>query len=215
MDEITDNVTFLSGLRERDYMDFIAKKVVANSVVWDVGANAGYLALWLATRLKGVNNVRLVAFEPDGPHYEQHLQPNLGLNPGLAVTPYRVALGGERAQREFLSHGSGDGSARLASSMEGSKPGKCVASLVEVRTADGFGVEHPRPSWIIIDVEGFAGGVLEGASKLFQQFKPTVAVEIHDAKEDAAVTSFLGRLNYRKTEILSPYGRHQVWSFDQ
>jgi len=70
--------------------------------------------------------------------------------------------------------------------------------IVETTTLDDFVVRgHARPpDFIKIDIEGAESSALLGALKTIRQYRPTMVIELHNPREDRAVGSILGDLDY-------------------
>jgi len=144
-------------------MRWLSRVVTPGAVVYDVGANDGYIALIMA-RLVWPNG-KVYAFEPD-PFFRQKMQANFSLNPELAarisVLQYYVG------NKYDLIHGF------------------CVLDTLvfELGTV-------PAPDVVKIDVEGMEVQVLEGMKRIADKRFPHIFVECHlDPDIESAVQSF-------------------------
>ena len=194
----TSNAAYISGINERPLMRRLAAKIRRGSTVYDVGANIGYTALWVAKACQS----EVIAFEPEPGTFER-LQRNASLNPGLAVRCENLALGAEDTAAELYSVSAGDGAASLSR-----RPG---ISGVPIRIARLDGLALKAPDWLIIDVEGHGAGVVAGAAETIQRCTPGLAVEIHSDEEFDGISALLPR-SYRLAESLTTiWGRHVFW----
>lgn len=171
---------FLFGGFQRHVTQSRLVTIPADGVVFDVGANAGVMALQFA-RL--VPRGHVYAFEPT--HYAfARLRTNLGLNPDLAA---RIT-----ATQSFVSAHSGDRPAsRVFASwkVDGTRGddrhpvhlGTPVsAEGVGTTTVDDFVAHHglSRLDFIKIDTDGHELEVLKGAAATLRRFRPAVVFEI-------------------------------------
>ncbi len=208
----TSNVPFLTGLHERAYMQLLGRLIEPGATVYDIGANTGYLALWLWRHFRAQGQaVDVVAFEPE-PRTVAWLRQNLELNPEAAVRIEPIALGAATGSLTLWSVGRGDGS---VSADPGWAPRPDRAAVeVSVKTVDDFcaSASVARPTWMVLDVEGFGHDVISGAANVLEIARPAVAAEIHTDKEHRGIDVPLRRLGYRVThELRSGWGAHLVW----
>lgn len=149
-----------------------------DSVVYDVGANRGYVALALLAKVQGL---RVVAFEPN-PGVLVKLTENLRLN-GFADRALVLGLGlGERPARVPLFVAASDS----ASSLDDGRAARWGVGIrgsveVEVVTLDALvaaGRVSP-PTHIKVDTEGFEAQVLRGARDTLRTHRPALYLEIH------------------------------------
>ena len=169
---------FVSGTYEPNTLCVLRKLLRPNDVFIDVGANVGIMSL-TAARWVGPRG-RVYSFEPSEREHRDLIH-NLGLNQAINVTPIRAALS-DRAGHATLrvavpGHG---GLNTLGESF--AYDGVNVAALeqVEVMTLDDFiRVEHvEHVSVVKLDVEGAEGAVLAGCSRLLQELRPALILEI-------------------------------------
>jgi FkbM family methyltransferase len=148
------------------------------SVVFDVGANRGYVALALLARVPGL---RLVAFEPN-PGVLTKLTANLRLN-GFADRAQVLGLGlGEYPARVPLFVAASD----TASSLDDGRAARWGVGIrasveVDVVTLDALVAAGrvPPPTHIKVDTEGFEAQVLRGARDTLRTHRPALYLEIH------------------------------------
>jgi FkbM family methyltransferase len=208
----TSNVSFLLGYHEHKYMETLESKMKPKSTVLDIGANVGYLALWLLNSKRIANRVKIYGLEPEPDNFAW-LQQNVALNSHLNLIPVPLALGTFDGKLELKSHGRGDGSARVLNCMETSNPVGMHVTKVDCRTLDSYCSDNQiRPDWLVLDVEGFAGEILKHGAATLKDCRPNVAVEIHGPEELDLVESCLAPAAYfPPLEIRSCWGCHLIW----
>ena len=142
-----------------------AGKFLGNGeTVFNVGANVGYLGLWLARHAQRKGHaVQVIGFEPEPTNLAQ-MHRNVALNPSLSVICEPIALGNFDGSADFYSTstGNGDGAASF-------KPRQAATRVkVTVRKLDTYlAGEGVKPDWLILDVEGSGGDVLLAGRKPF------------------------------------------------
>lgn len=211
----TSNVGYLTGLSERRYMQLLGQLIRPEQVVFDIGANTGYLALWLLKYFHKKNKaIQVVAFEPE-PLNAEWLQKNITLNPWCSATAEPIALGAEDGILTLWSAGRGDGSVSTDKYWGGEKT---IQSEVPVLKLDTYckKANYKIPNWLILDVEGFGGKVIDGASKTLEKYKPAVAAEIHSETECSEIESILFNFGYARIFNLSTaWGNHIIWMVEK
>jgi len=170
------------------------RHVTAQSVVWDIGAHAGYFAL----ACRGAKAV--VACEPS-PNNLVHLRRHIALNnlDHFAVVPAAIC-DRHRGTTRFGGHDS-------------SYQGQIGGQGMEVQTAtiDGLVDEGLQPPTIIkMDIEGAELDALPGARQTLARHRPLIMVATHSAAAMEFTPPFLHGLGYR-TEVL----RDCVWGFGE
>jgi len=169
----SQKVFFERGNYEREVLRALQPYLPADAVVYDVGANIGYWVVRLADSCKWV-----VAFEPS-PVNLAWLRRNTERLANVIVSDAAVS--------------SYAGSIRMVEDGTQSRVG---SGNLEVRTITLDGFAGPAPTLIMIDVEGHAGEVLQGAQQLLSTHMPTVIVELHDDQERGQVEKHLLGLQY-------------------
>jgi len=174
---------FLTGRYEPEQMEFCADHIQPGHVVFDVGANLGYLTL-LFSKLVGQSG-RVLAFEPAADVaccLETHVRCNKRSN----VSIHPVALGDRQGVVRFENAG-GTGTGRLADD---------GGVEVELTTIDNIVRDQGvLPNFIKIDVEGAGAEVLRGATQTIGRSRPVVYLSLHSAHE-----------RDRSMELLSSFG---------
>lgn len=147
--------------------------------LWDIGANVGRICIPAAVALKP-GPCTLVAVEPV-PANADRLAQNLALN-GVDATVLRMALGetpGELPIAVESTLGASTGNAILGERLPWR--GSARVQSVPVRTLDDLVLAdgHPVPDVVKIDVEGAEVGVLAGATRVLQRFRPIIVGEFN------------------------------------
>lgn len=154
-----------------------ADKLSDNTIILDIGANCGAFTLPLAhqAKMKGFNNVKIIAFEPN-PFIFKQLKKNLALNPGLeeVVELQPIGLGDEEGEFGIVFDPSNSGNGKIVSETYQHE------SKVYITRLDSFVQQHKltKIHFIKIDVEGFEPLVLNGAFQLIKEQKPDLFIEI-------------------------------------
>lgn len=182
---------------------WLLDSVGPQSVVYDVGANRGYVALSLLAKQPGL---RVVAFEPN-PGVLGKLLGNLDLN-GFTDRVSVLGIGlGEQLARAPLFLAASDS----ASSLDGHHAeywgnGILTSIEVEIMTLDALLAKGdlPPPTHIKVDTEGFEAQILRGAQETLRTYRPELFVEIHAESQGmgdnyGAILSALAGHAYRVT----------------
>lgn len=160
---------------ERRMVKPMSGLVRPGSVAFDVGAHFGFWALMLS-RLCG-DTGKVFAFEPS-PTNRVRLENNLAINSVRNVEVVPLAL----------SDRTGTATMSDAGSMSSIGTGDLK---IETTTLDEFCRCHPVPDFMLVDVEGFAAQVFQGATATYRQrFVPTIC-ELHTRDEQAAFLQFM------------------------
>ncbi len=187
--------TYIWGLQGQEW-DWV-RQVGKGERVYDIGANCGQSTLYLADAV-GPGGV-VVAFEPTPDNY-QNLVRNIELNAPGVVTPVRAAVAEAEgvAQFQFDRHRPTMG--RLSSA----NAELSNAEVMEVRqlALDSYEQQGwPAPTFLKIDVEGGAAGVLAGGHELIRRCRPVIYIELHSDAEHEAVRDLLTRHDYRAFSV--------------
>lgn len=186
--------------------DVIDKYVNKNSVCVDVGANLGYISVYLAKRAKYLHS-----FEPQKNVYFQ-LCANLFLNECYNVTTYNNAVYSYRKNFDFASFQSGwVGTTELtdvdkvtsfgAISLAPNENGKIKAVTLDETFSE-------KIDFIKIDAQGADIDVIFGADNLIARDHPVIVFEYEEDlslknynRTLSDLDNFLKRHNYKMTEI--------------
>ena len=149
---------------------FLKEELRADDVFYDIGANIGYFSCLAAT----VSRARVFAFEPD-PLTATVLRENLKLNSlsgdQVCVTERGVSdSDGEAEFHRFSIANVGKSGFEVE--------GGVAAFPVSCCTLDCFVLEgnHPSPTVMKIDTEGWEAHVLAGGARLFARHPPRAVV---------------------------------------
>ncbi|MBF0426599.1 MAG: FkbM family methyltransferase [Magnetococcales bacterium] len=188
-----------AAVPEHDTLRWLQETLTADSVLYDIGANVGYYALFAAATCPGV---RVFAFEP-APLNVARLNTNIQLNRfGSRILAFPVALsdtnGIVRFGNTYLVAGgwshSGIGAPR-PSAGETFYSG-CVSYTLDdfMRAADFI----PPPTHLKVDVDGPELRVLRGATAtLTHPGLRHLLIEMRDDQEAAEAEALLGTIGFR------------------
>lgn len=179
-----------------------ALKDIKQPRIFDIGANIGTFATWLA---RAFPNGRVYCFEPQRAVFQQ-LAGNAAINNLYNVYTYNIGLGAEdtwttfREPSYFDSYDYG----MFTLNKETYVPRGEDTYTVEIKTLDTFVAQHniDRVDLLKIDVEGMDVEVLQGARAIIKQFRPAIFIEY---------TNGIESIKDRVLEELDLYGyEHQI-----
>lgn len=183
------------GTYEPELRQAAEKLIAPGSVVYDVGANIGYVSLICAS-LSGITG-HVYAFEALPGNIER-LQQNIkvnGLSGRISVT--HAAVIDQNQPVTFYTHRSG------AMGKSAGSAGRDETYLDSI-TVDGialdafaFGSEKRIPDLIKMDIEGGEGLALRGAARLLAEEKPALLIELHGEEAARQVWEILTKNGYR------------------
>ncbi|MCL5428383.1 MAG: FkbM family methyltransferase [Chloroflexi bacterium] len=190
------------GNYEMDLQKAVRDFAHPGMVAFDLGANIGYISLLLAKAVGETGKV--FAFEPL-PANQERLNKNMVFNPRLRVILIPKAVTEKDGHVSFLIHASGTmGKVEGSAGREGeyAKPIK-----VETITLDNF-VYHkgnPEPNLIKIDIEGGESMALQGMSRIIQEAKPTLLIELHGREAAQICWEILIQAGYKISKLVKGY----------
>jgi FkbM family methyltransferase len=167
------------GEHEPTLQDALRAVVLPGTVVYDIGAHVGSIALGVA-RLVGPNG-HVVAFEAD-PRNAETLRENRDRNyltGTLRVVPSAVW---SYSSDGISFRSGGEESAHGGVETDGQCPVLGRGQLIDVPAValdDFVASGGPAPQLVKIDVEGGEYEVLRGGDRLFSTQRPLIAAEIH------------------------------------
>lgn len=182
------------GIYEPPVLQAIIDFVTSGMVVYDVGANIGFISLALA-RAVGTNG-RVYAFEPLPANLDRLTQ-NIALNACQDIIhPIPYAVSDCAGPQEFYVHNQ-HAMGRLAGSSGRDTTYICRAA-VSALTLDDFvyRANHQAPDLIKIDIEGGATKAIPGMVKVLSEFRPIILAELHGPEEQQVIWTALKQNGY-------------------
>jgi FkbM family methyltransferase len=179
------------GTYEQDLQQAIRDWVEPGNVIYDLGANIGYVSLLFA-RATGSSG-RVLAFEPL-PANQERLQKNLQLNNAINIALIPSAVADKSGSTAFMVHTSGEmGKLKGAA---GKSEGFAQEISVQTIALDDFAVTNPIPQLIKIDIEGGEILALRGMSTILRERRPILFLELHGMEATAAAWDRLRTARY-------------------
>jgi FkbM family methyltransferase len=191
------------GTYEPELQAAVADAVRPGMIVYDLGANVGYVSLLTARRL-GTHG-RILAFEPLPANLER-LRENVQLNSlrdQVQVIPLAVAARTGRAR--FLVHASG-GMGKVEGSA-GRNGAYTEAIEVETVRLDDFvfGRGNPAPDLIKMDMEGGEVLAFPGMRRVLRRVRPLLLLELHGPEAGRVAWQALAAADYSVCEMARGY----------
>lgn len=182
------------GTYEPDLQSALAELIVPASVVYDVGANIGYVSLLLAKAAGEAG--RVFAFEALPANVER-LRRNVELNGmGARVTVVAGAVTQAAGPVRFLVHESGG--MGKAEGSAGREDQYQTEVIVEGLSLDEFvyGRGNPPPQAVKMDIEGGEVLALPGMRRLLAEARPLMLMELHGPESARAAWETLTAAGY-------------------
>jgi FkbM family methyltransferase len=170
------------GELETPVQEAFRRRLTAGDVVFDVGANVGFLSL-VAGAIVGPTG-RVVAWEPV-PASADAVRRNAAVNGMDWVEVREAAVGAEPGTQTLLEVDEQSWS-HLAD--RGRHPRTNVERAVRVEALDPLVAsgELPPPRLVKIDVEGSEVAVLPGMRRILEEHRPDLVVELHATNDEVA-----------------------------
>lgn len=193
------------GTYEPDLRQAAEKWINTGDVVYDVGANIGYISL-LCANLVGERG-KVFAFEAL-PSNIARLTTNVDLN-GMSdrIIITHAAVTGRDAPVTFYTHHSG------AMGKAAGSAGRDEEYQDSI-TVDGLSLDHfvftrknPPPALIKMDIEGGEGNALKGAERVLSKHQPIFLIELHGEVAARQVWDLLARHQYHIHTLRNGYPR--------
>jgi FkbM family methyltransferase len=158
-----EELIYRAGVYEMGTMLLMKKWIREGDFVLDIGANIGWMSLWMG-RLTGNGGV-VWAFEPH-PDLFPRLKENIRFNDMKQIIPQACALGRKKESALLFDNPHIN---RGGASLIDSSAGENQAREVKVFPLDDWASRFPKaPRLIKIDVEGWELEVLKGAETILQ-----------------------------------------------
>jgi FkbM family methyltransferase len=186
------------GELETPVQEAFRRRLQAGDVVFDVGANIGFMAL-VAAAIVGPTG-RVVAWEPV-PTSAEAARRNAVVN-GMEWVMVREAAVGESPGTQTLLEVDERSWSHLAD--RGRHPRTQTELQVAVEALDPLVAsgELPAPKLVKIDVEGSEVAVLPGMRRIIEEHRPDLVIELHAT--NAEVADFLEPLGYALENLDGP-----------
>jgi len=170
------------GELETPVQEAFRRRLTAGDVVFDVGANVGFLSL-VAGAIVGPSG-RVVSWEPV-PASADAIRRNAAVNRMDWVEVREAAVGAEPGTQTLLEVDEQSWS-HLAD--RGRHPRTNVERAVRVEALDPLVAsgELPPPRLVKIDVEGSEVAVLPGMRRILEEHRPDLVVELHATNDEVA-----------------------------
>jgi FkbM family methyltransferase len=158
---------------EPDMVKLFRAVTSSSDVILDIGANIGCTAL-----LFGELSKKVYAFEPS-PTTFAFLEKNISRSGLKNVSPQNMGLGAESGEYT-LTFAPSNRSGGFVSNQTQASAGHTVETIV-IRQMDEVlqSLNISRVDFIKIDVEGFEGHVLRGATQTLATYRPVVVLELN------------------------------------
>lgn len=167
-----EHLSYLLGTNEPHLQRAIRQFVGAGDVVYDIGANIGYVSLSLAKRVGRLGGV--IAFEPF-PKNIAAFRENIGLNSLENVELFEFAAS-NRAGEAVLRLLENPSTASLVWHRDNPSALEVTIRTISIDDLVEAG-KLPHPRFVKIDVEGAEGKVVEGMRRTIAAAKPVLFVE--------------------------------------
>lgn len=182
------------GTYEPELQSALHELIPAGAVIFDVGANIGYVSLLLA-KAAGETG-RVYAFEALPSNVEQ-LRRNVELNAMQSrVTVVAGAVTQAAGPVRFLVHASGGmGKAAGSAGREDSYESEVTVDGISLDEFT-FGQGNPPPQIVKMDIEGGEVMALPGMKRLLAQARPLMLMELHGPESSRAAWETLTAAGY-------------------
>ncbi len=182
------------GTYEADFQEVLKKLVKSGMVVYDIGANVGYITVILG-KLVGPQG-QVVSFEALLENQER-LQKNIDLNQSLSnFKLISKAVTDKSGEAQFLIHPSDDMGKVAGSAGRDAEYTESIS--VKTISVDDFVYQDSQtpPNIIKLDIEGGEVLALPGMKRLLSEAKPIMMIEMHGPESAKSVFHALTLANY-------------------
>jgi FkbM family methyltransferase len=199
------------GTYEPELLQAVRDWLRPGMVVYDVGANVGYISLLLA-RAAGEQG-QVFAFEPL-PANLQRMAANFGLNPWARLACIPAAVVDRSGPVRFLAHASG---AMGKAAGSAGRHDQAYPEQIEVAgiSLDEFAYpapgaaapawSGPRPQLVKMDIEGGEVLALQGMDRLLCEARPLLLLELHGPESARAAWDTLTAAGYQLLRMQPGY----------
>lgn len=163
------NPGYLTGTSDPLEQELVARYAAQGSIVYDLGANAGFYAV-IAARCVGPEGT-VFAFEP-APMLIERIKHNASHNKQENLIVVESAVSDIDGDIQF---GIVTPLSSTNSITAGAKGGISVKSL----RLDSFVKNHPAADLLLIDIEGAEIDALRGGMQMLRENLPVIMVEVH------------------------------------
>lgn len=203
------NAGFVLGTYELELQTVLAQLAAPGAVVFDIGANIGFLTMLAASRVGPTG--RVICFDPLPQNVEQ-IRYNAQLNGFDNVHVIQEAIGDSNAQVN-LQTSAECGWGRIGD-CAAIRPDEFTGDLaVAMKTLGEAVTSHrlPSPDLIKIDIEGAETKLLAGSIEFFKNHRPTMLIELHGTNGEVA--DLLDTIGYQSVVIRDSRDiRAALWS---
>lgn len=178
---------------EKNDFPMLLKLVNNNMVFFDIGANVGWISIYIS---KAFKNVKVYAFEPIQKTFD-YLKRNLELNKSKNIKIFNFGFSDAEGWVTFYYtiHDSGSASVVNLSTFFNTTEVKG-----RVKKLDGFIKEHPvKIDFIKCDVEGSELFVFQGGLEAIKKYKPIIFSEM--------LRKWSKKFNYHPNDIIDLLGK--------
>jgi FkbM family methyltransferase len=191
------------GTYESDLQTAARKLIQSGDVVYDVGANVGYISLVIA-QLSGKSG-KVFAFEAL-PVNVDRLRENVLINAlESRITVTHAAVIDTVQPVTFLTHPSGAMGKALGSAGRDEQYNDRITVPGLALDAFVYDENHPAPDIIKMDIEGGEGSALAGMPRLLEEKRPILLIELHGEKAARQVWNNLRQRNFSLHQMKRGY----------
>lgn len=192
---LQDEKDYWLGTYEPELQATIRHEIHPGMVVFDVGANIGYISLMLAQAVGAAGQV--FSFEALPANLER-IRANLALNPQARVQPVGLAVVDAARPVEFLVHAS------IAMGKAAGSAGRQREAYANTLTVPGISLDefvytqsNPLPQVVKMDIEGGEVLALPGMRRLLREARPLLFIELHGPESAQVAWQELSAAGYR------------------
>jgi FkbM family methyltransferase len=182
------------GTYEPDLQAAASQIIKQGMVVYDVGANIGYISL-LSARLVGENG-KVFSFEAL-PANIARLNQNVELNAmQRQIQIVHTAVVDKAGEVTFLTHASGAMGKALGSAGRDAQYTQTI-KIQGISLDDFVFIQgNPHPAVVKMDIEGGEGMALAGMPRLLKEIRPVLLIELHGEEAARQVWDCLSASGY-------------------